>query len=223
MSDRVVIYGLGETALLAYEYFTHDSPYQVAGFTVDAAYKTTDALNGLPIVAFETIEETFPPSEFKLFVASASGQLNRVRAGMYAKAKAKGYICASYVSSRAFVWPNAVIGENCFILEDNTIQPFTTIGNNVTMWSGNHFGHRSKIEDHCFITSHVVISGFCTIGAYSFVGVNAAFADNLTIGRDNFIAMGAVVHKSTEPDSVYMGNPAQKRDISALRFCKVKP
>ncbi len=222
MSDRVVIYGLGETALLAFEYFTHDSKYEVVGFTVDAAYKTADALNGLPIVAFETVDKTFPPGEFGMFVASASGQLNRVRASMYAKAKAKGYTCSSYISSRAFVWHNAVIGENCFILEDNTIQPFTTIGNNVTMWSGNHFGHRSKIEDHCFITSHVVISGFCTIGEYSFVGVNAAFADNLTIGRDNFIAMGAVVHKSTEADGVYMGNPAQKRDISALRFCRVK-
>jgi sugar O-acyltransferase (sialic acid O-acetyltransferase NeuD family) len=221
MADRLIIYGLGETALLAHEYFTHDSQYEVAGFTVDAAYKDRDELNGLPVLDFETVTENFPPQDFRMFVASASGKLNRVRTVMFQKAKAQGYTCPSYISSRAFVWRDAQIGENCFILEDNTIQPFTKIGNNVVMWSGNHFGHRSVIEDNCFITSHVVISGFCTIGTNSFVGVNACFADNVTIARDNFIAMGAVVHKSTEADSVYMGNPAQKRDISALRFCKV--
>ena len=52
-------------------------------------------------------------------------------------------------------------GDNCFILEDNTVQPFVTIGNNVTLWSGNHIGHDSVIEDDCFISSHVVVSGTC--------------------------------------------------------------
>ncbi len=33
------------------------------------------------------------------------------------------------------------------LLEDNTIQPFVSIGN-VTLWSGNHIGHHSTIHDH---------------------------------------------------------------------------
>lgn len=141
---------------------------------------------------------------------------------MYQKIKSMGYHLASYISSKAFVWHNVTIGENCFILEDNTLQPFTSIGNNVTMWSGNHLGHRSQIRDNCFITSHVVISGYCVIGENSFLGVNSAFADQVIVAEDNFIAMGAIVTKSTETNKVYKGTPAKASAISAKEFCKLQ-
>ena len=73
------------------------------------------------------------------------------------KGKKKGYDFYSYVSPKATVLTNK-IGENCFILEDNTIQPFVEIGNNCVLWSGNHIGHHGKIDDHVFITSHCVVS-----------------------------------------------------------------
>jgi carbonic anhydrase/acetyltransferase-like protein (isoleucine patch superfamily) len=96
------------------------------------------------------------------------------------------------------------------------------IGDNVTLWSGNHIGHRSVIEDHVFVSSHVVVSGFCTIGARSFVGVNATLADGVRIGSDNFIAMAACLGASTEDDGIYKGNPAERHKLSAKRFCKVR-
>lgn len=222
MTKNIIIYGLGETATLAYEYFTHDSEYTVCAFTVDSDYKESDRFCDLPVVDFETVETSYAPNEYGLFVAAAGTQLNRIREKMYNKAKAKGYTCPSYVSSKAFVWHNVKIGENCFILEDNTLQPFTEIGNNVIMWSGNHLGHRSKIEDHSFITSHVVISGFCTIGHHAYIGVNASFADELKIAPDNFIGMGSVVTKSTEENSLYFGTPARKKNVDAKTFCKVQ-
>ena len=77
---------------------------------------------------------------------------------------------ASYVSPRAFVWRNVKLGEHCFIFENNVLQPFVNIGDNVVLWSGNHIGHHSKIGDHCFVSSHVVVSGFCDIGANCFLG-----------------------------------------------------
>lgn len=222
---KVVIFGLGETAHLAYEYFTHDpdySDYEVVGFCVDAAYLKDSEFLGLPVVSTDDVTARFPPKEHKAFAAAGSGQLNRTREGLYQTAKSLGYPIASYVSSRAFVWHNVEIGENCFILEDNTLQPFVKIGDNVVLWSGNHIGHRTEIADHCFLTSHVVVSGFCHIGAYSFIGVNATFADGLKIGMDNFIGMGTVINKSTDDNSFCVGNPMEIKKVTAKRFCKVK-
>ena len=71
--------------------------------------------------------------------------LNRIREKIYNEGKKKGYDFYSYVSPKATVLTNK-IGENCFILEDNTIQPFVEIGNNCVLWSGNHIGHHSKID-----------------------------------------------------------------------------
>lgn len=190
---KLVIFGLEDFADLAFEYFTYDSDYEVVGFTVDDAYRKTEEKFGLPVVSFEALETTFPPDSCDFFGAIVYGKLNRLRADVCARAKAKGYRLASYISSRSFIWRNAKLGEHCFVFEDNTIQPFVTIGDNVVLWSGNHIGHHSRIGSHCFITSHVVVSGWCDIGDYTFIGVNATLANNTQIGEACWISHGAIV------------------------------
>ena len=217
----LVFVGNSDIELMAYEYFTHDSPWDVAGFCIGSEYIKETTLNGLPVVPLEEMTVQFPPSTHAAFVAIGDLRLNRVRTEHVASARAAGYKLASYISSKAFRWHNVEIGNNCFILENNVLQPFVTIGNNVTLWSGNHIGHRTVVDDNVFITSHVVISGFCRIGAYSFIGVNAAVANLVTIAPDNLIAMGAAVTHSTEPDKIYQGVPAKARTVAATVFCKV--
>lgn len=218
----LVIIGNGEIAEMACEYFDHDSEREVVGFSIGAEFIKAATLHDRPVTPLDALTATWPPETHDAFVAIGDGQLNRIRRRHVDGCRAMGYRLASYVSSRAFVWRNVEIGENCFILEMNVLQPFTRVGDNVTLWSGNHIGHRSVIEDDVFMSSHVVVSGFCRVGARSFVGVNAALAHEVEIGPDNFIAMGAVVSASTEPDSIYQGNPAERRSISAKRFCRVR-
>lgn len=206
---KLVIIGDGETAELAYEYFTHDSAHEVVAFCVEREYAKKDKLFDLPIIHFEEVEQLYPPTEYQAFVAISYTQLNRVRARLYQAIKRKGYDVVSYVSSHAFVWRNVEIGENCFILENNVLQYAVRIGNNVVLWSGNHIGHQSVIKDNCFISSHVVVSGYCEVGENCFLGVNSSVANNLKIAKDCLIGMGAVVHKDTEERKVYVGNPAK--------------
>jgi sugar O-acyltransferase (sialic acid O-acetyltransferase NeuD family) len=219
---NLIIIGTGETARLAYEYFTHDSSYDVVAFSVSRSFLTAPLFCSLPVVALEDLEHQFSPGDHHVFVALGSGHLNRDRATLFTLMKSKGFTCASYVSSRAFVWHDVQMGENCFILENNVIQSGCAIGNNVTLWSGNHVGHLSQISDHCFISSHVVISGNVQVGSYCFIGVNAAIADHVQIASDNLIGLATVVNKSTEPDSIYTGNPAIKSRVSSKKFSKVR-
>jgi len=209
LNKNLIIIGEGELAEIAYEYFTHDSPYTVIAFSIEKDYLTKSELFDLPIIPFEELEKIYPPSKFVAFVAIAYSKLNRVRTRLYQKVKEKGYSLVSYVSSKAFVWHNVEIGENCFIFENNVIQYHVKIGNNVILWSGNHIGHRSQIHDNCFISSHVVISGSCDIGESSFLGVNSCLNDKIKIGNDCVIGSGAVIIKDTDPGKVYVGNPAK--------------
>ena len=206
---KIVIVGDGETAELAYEYFTHDSPHEVVAFSVERAYRKKPELFGLPVVDFKEIAERFAPAEHLAFVAVSYTKLNRVRARLCAEAKRKGYALATYVSSRAFVWRNVEIGENCFIFENNVVQYGVKIGANVVLWSGNHVGHQTVIRDNVFISSHVVVSGYCEVGENCFLGVNSSVANNVRIARDCLIGMGAVIHKDTEERKVYVGNPGK--------------
>lgn len=221
MKQKLVIIGTGEFGLIAHEYFTHDSDYEVVGFAAEQAYITEPTLLGLPVVAVETMEETFPPASHHAHVAVTFTQLNRVRRKLYDMAKAKGFTMANYISSRAFVWRNAILGDNVFIFENNVIQPFTEVGNCVVMWSGNHLGHRSIIRDNCFISSHVVISGYCDIGQNSFLGVNTTLSNNLTIGADTFTRPATVLLKNTEENTMYDGSPAVALRIPTRKFFKI--
>jgi len=221
-THRIVIIGDGETAELAYEYFTHDSPYEVAAFSAEAKYMTRTELFGLPVVPFDELDRHYSPTEFKAFVALSYTQLNRARTRLYLATKERGYSLVSYVSSRAFVWHNVEIGENCFIFENNVLQYHVRVGNNVVLWSGNHVGHRTVIHDNCFISSHVVISGYCEVGANTFMGVNSCIGNNLAIAEDCVIGAGAVVLKETEPGKVYRGNPATPSHISSFVAFGVK-
>src|SRR6187200_722498 len=187
---RLVIFGAGDIARLAHFYFTHDSPHEVVGFVTDAEHRTADSFLGLPWIEKGQLQNRFPPSEHEGFVAISYAKMNRVRADKYAAMKGAGYRLVTYVSSRCTYLPGPAPGDNCFILEDNTVQPFVTIGNDVTLWSGNHVGHDSQIGDHCFISSHVVISGHVKVGAYSFIGVNATLRNGITIGEACLIGAG---------------------------------
>ncbi len=200
---QLVLFGAGDIADVAWFYFTHDSPHEVVAFTVDREYLTQDELHGVPVVPFEECADRYPPDQHDMFVALSYAKRNQVRAEKCAAAKAAGYRLVSYVSSRATTWPDLTVGENCFILEDNTVQPYVVIGDGVTLWSGNHIGHHSTIGDHCFVTSHVVVSGGVVIGERCFIGVNATLRDHITIGASNIIGAGALILGDTADRAVY--------------------
>ncbi|GAB3787999.1 acetyltransferase [Dyella agri] len=208
MPKPLVLVGAGEFAQIACEYFEHDNGRHVAAFSVERDYLAQTMLAGRPVVAYETLETSYPPTEFDVFVAIPASQLNRLRTRLYRDAKDRGYQLATYVSSRAFVWRNAEVGENSFIFEGNVVQPFVRIGNNCVLWSGNHVGHRTVVRDHVFVASHAVISGYCEIGESSFIGVNSTFNDHVKVAADNVIGAGALVTRDTEPGRVYVGSPA---------------
>lgn len=191
---KLVIYGTGVVAEVAEFYFTTDTDYLVSAFTNATEFIAQETFRGKPLVPFETLESAYPPAEYDIFIALGYAKTNQTRQSRYDEARGKGYACATYISPRAAYYDTPV-GDNCFILENNVIQPFVRIGNNVTLWSGNHIGHHSRIGDHCFISSHVVISGGCDLGENCFLGVNATVRDNVRLGRFVVIGSGAVVMK----------------------------
>lgn len=210
MKRDLIIFGTGNIAELAHYYFSEDSEFKVVAFVVDADYLGEPVFCGLPVYPFEGIEQKFSPEKFCFFVALSYSKLNEIRKRKYLETKSLGYKIISYISSKATIFNRDKIGENCFILEDNTIQPFASIGNNVTLWSGNHIGHHSTIKDHTFVASHVVVSGGVEIGEQCFIGVNATLRDHITVGDRCVVGAGALLLQHADADGVYIG-PATER------------
>lgn len=221
MKKQLVIFGTADIAQLAHYYFSTDSEYEVVAFTVDSAYLNDNIFCGLPVIAFEELANQYPPEQCELFVALSYSKLNTIRKEKFLAGKEKGYRLTSYISSRATVLNDGRIGENCFIFENNTIQPFVSIGNNVTLWSGNHIGHHSTIKDHCFIASHVVISGGVEIEEQCFIGVNATLRDHIRVGYKCVIGAGALLLADAEAEGLYIGAATLRSDRASTTLKRI--
>ncbi len=206
MKKKLILFGTGAFAEVAKCYFDDDSKYEVVAFCADKEYCQSKSYNGLPLVPFEEIEKGYPPSSFEMHIAIGYVKLNQKRYEAYNKAKQKGYTLANYIHSKIKIWDNNVLGDNLFIFENNTIQPFVEFGSNIVLWSGNHIGHHSKIGSHSFITSHVVVSGFVNVEDFCFFGVNSTLRDSITIAEKTIIGAGALILKNTKPEQLYIGS-----------------
>ena len=212
----VVVFGDTPFASMVAHCLTHDSPWTVAAFTAHEAYITNARRDELPVVPFETLATTHPPGDYRMLVAIGQRGMNEVRATVYRAVKGLGYACVSYVSSRASVWPNVSMGDNCMVFEHAILQPFVRLGDDVIVRGGAHVSHHCTIGDHAFIGAGVVMAGESTVGDSAFLGVGSVLRDRLQIAPRTLVGAGAVILRDTEADQVYLGNPARKTGTSAM-------
>lgn len=218
---KVVIFGGGKFASLAWYCLTHDSPYEVVGFTVDREYLMAPTLHDLPVVDFADVEKTFSPAEHLMLVHVGPAAMNAIRMDRCAAARAKGYGLAHYVSSRALTWPDFAPRPNSVIYEGAIVQPFAQIGENVIVRSGAHISHHVSIGDHSFIAAGVCLGGGARVEPRCFIGLNATIRDGVTIAEGCLVAAGALIVADTEPDGLYMGVPAKRAATPASKLSKV--
>jgi sugar O-acyltransferase (sialic acid O-acetyltransferase NeuD family) len=214
MAD-IVLFGNGANASVAYVYFTSDSPHRVVAFTVDKTYMAEPALYGLPVVPFEEVAQHFPPTQCAMHIPINYKGMNKLRAKKYSEAKGQGYTLVSYINSRVSVYPGLAVGDNCFILDHNVLQPFVQIGNNVVLGCGNHIGHHTIIKDHCFLAAQVTIAGHVTVEPYCFFGVNSTVGDDVTVAEGCVIGAGALILRDTQVKGMYVARQAQLLPIPA--------
>ena len=219
--DKLVIFGTGKMAEMAYKYMMKDKAFDVVAFTVDKKMMKEETFLGLPVVAFEDVEKEYPPDSFKMFIGIGYKFMNKVRTEKYHDAKKKGYTMATYIASGSQIWDDLEIGENCFILENQVIQPNVKIGNNVFLWSGNHLGHDVVIEDNVWISSHVVLSGNVYVGERTFIGINSTIRDNVKIGKNCLIGAGSIILKDTKDNEVYMEEQTKRYPLTTDKFIKL--
>lgn len=221
---RIVIFGIGKIADVAFQHMKRDNSHEVVGFTCDRQWlpdAEASTFHDLPVYPFEDLESRYPPDQFALFIAVGYHELNAVRAEKYFQAKNRGYELTSYVSRRADVGPWLQIGDNCLILDGVGIQPGVAIGSNVSIWNNTLIGHHSKVDDHCWLAANATLGGCVHLGANSFVGLNATIGGEVDVGERCFIGGGANVMRSAPPKSVYVASSTEKFRLDSDAFIRM--
>jgi sugar O-acyltransferase (sialic acid O-acetyltransferase NeuD family) len=217
---KVVLFGNGRGADVAYRFLSKDTNHEIVGFAVDEKYIRSRELRGLPLVPFEEVEKHYPPEDFRMFILLGYQSMNGLRQKKFEAAKAKGYTLESYVASDIFRVEPVCAGENCFILDNQSISLDVKIGNNVVAWSSNHIGDMSTIADHVWLASHVTIAASVTIEENVFLGVGATVATNVRLGAGSFVGAHALISNDVAPRSVHVAS-GQPIDVDANAFMRI--
>lgn len=98
---------------------------------------------------------------------------------------------------------------------DSSTDGVTIVKNNVTMLSGAHCGHDSKIEDGVILSCNSIVGGHAVIGKNSNLGLNAVVHQRIKVPEGIILGMSSVITKKTVLQAYrkYAGVPA--RDIGS--------
>jgi sugar O-acyltransferase (sialic acid O-acetyltransferase NeuD family) len=218
---QVVIFGAGKIAEVVHSYLIEDSSLSVAGFTCDRAFATTGEFRGLPLVAFDEVENRFPPATCAMLVAVGYHDLNDMRAERCRQARDKGYRLISWTSPRAHVGHGCTIGTNTVVMEGAVLQPHARLGDDVFVWGGAVVGHHAVIGDHCWLASNCTISSTVSVEPSCFIGVNAAIGHGIVVGARTIVGAGATITHSTAPGGVYVPSDTARLRLSSDKFLKI--
>lgn len=121
------------------------------------------------------------------------------------------------------VFPNCKVGENCNFNANVLVENDVVIGNNVTLKSGVQIWDGITIEDDVFVGPNASFANNPYVRSKKYVepvrtvlkkgcsiGSNATILCGVTVGEYSFIGAGAVLTKSTEPYTLWVGNPAKQ-------------
>ena len=203
MKRKCVIFGTTDFGKMLRFYFEKYADVQIAAYTVDKAYLIDDRYDNLPAVAYEEIEQKYPPTEYTMIIALGYKKMNQIRQQKFEDAKKRGYTIEN------FIHPSAVndaveMGEGNIILENVTLAYGTKIGNSNILWNGCQISHESQVGNYNFFSVDSVIAGKTVVKNNCFLGINCTVLGNRTLADATLVGAGAFVKENTEPYSVYV-------------------
>ena len=226
MGDKkIVIFGDGKIADVIQFYMREVSNWPVVAFTVDDKAYESEIFNGLPVIPYSELKETYTPEQINLFIAVGYHDLNKLRADKITQVEKDGYKVISYVHPDAGIPSDTQYGKNIFIMDRSLIHPRVSIGDDTFVWSGSVIGHHSKIGNHNWLTSGCNISGNVVLGDHNFLAINATISHSVTVGDECFLGANALITKDVNDKEVIIADnhkPIRLNSEQFLRFSGFK-
>lgn len=207
----IIVYGNTSLCKMIYHEATEMEHFSIAGFSVEKAYLLgRESLLSLPLLAFETIEELYPPSNYDMLVAF-TGYKNRgrEREDKYIQAKQKGFTLRNFLSSKSDIMPDITWGDNNIVLGLSHMGVSGIIGCNNLIRQQVYLGHDFKMGSHNQVTAGCTIGGECEIKDYCYLGLGSTIISGIELAEGTLVGAGSTVIKSTVPYSKNVGNPSR--------------
>lgn len=108
---------------------------------------------------------------------------------------------------RIVIGNNVYIGANTVI--DRATLTSTIIGDHVKIDNLVHIAHNVIIGDYSYIIAGTILGGGVHIGKNCWIAPNVSIKQQLSIGDNALVGLGAVVLKNVDDNMIVVGNPAK--------------
>lgn len=198
VSSKVIIFGAKEFEKRLKYYIETYSNDKVAAFCVDREYIENDRFCEVPVVAFDEIEEKYPPETYVALVGIGYKNMNSIRAQKTGELQKKHYKLYDFIHPTAAVDPSVILGGGNIVLSNVTIEYNSRIGCGNIFESGTVISHECQVGDFNYFSPGVISGGKVLIGDNCFFGLNATIRSAIKVESYAFAGAGSYLNDNTE-------------------------
>lgn len=186
------------------------TPFSIMLYKIIEKEQFATELEGIPIVAFEELSDSFDMNQCMILNTIGYSQMNDIRKKVFFQIREEGYKLCTFISANANVYTDK-IGDGSIIMPGAFVGPYVELGVSDIIYANVSLTHHITIGDFVFIGSGCVVGGNVKIGDNCFVGLNSTIKNKAKIPSYTLIGSGTNVLSSiTEgKGAVYVGNPAR--------------
>ncbi|MDB5349301.1 MAG: sugar O-acyltransferase, sialic acid O-acetyltransferase NeuD family [Planctomycetota bacterium] len=116
---------------------------------------------------------------------------------------------ATLVHPGASVSPRATLGRGVSVHFGASVGGNASIGDQAMLGPGSIVGHDCIVEDYAILAPGAVVSGFVQVGRAAYLGARCAIRQQLRVGDECLVGIGAIVIRDVRRGAIVVGNPAR--------------
>ncbi|MEK5066216.1 hypothetical protein [Cytobacillus sp. FSL R5-0596] len=215
---KIIIYGTTQFSIMLHKLVKREKVAEVVAYTINEKYMQNNAehvqLEGLPVIAFEQLNDVYPPSKYKILNTIGYTKMNNLRKDKTEECLKKGYEMYSFVSKDATVFSEINNNNANIVLPGAMIGYDVNLGKNNVVYTSCVLTHDINVGNNTFLAAGCTVGGNVSIGNNCFIGMNSTIKNRINIADYTLIGASTYISKDTEKYGVYV----PERSIKLEKF-----
>jgi sugar O-acyltransferase (sialic acid O-acetyltransferase NeuD family) len=182
--------------------------YKVIGLLDDDTSRHGTDFAGLPIYGDVATIADHPDTD--IVVCTGSGRSRRVIVDRLLALGVGESRHATVIAPGVRVPTGCVVGAGSILLAGTVLTAAVTIGRHAVLMPNVVCTHDDRLGDFVTVCAGTTLGGAVAVGDEAYLGMNSSVRQNLRIGTNAVLGMGAVLLSDLPAEEVWAGNPARK-------------
>jgi sugar O-acyltransferase (sialic acid O-acetyltransferase NeuD family) len=182
--------------------------YEVVGILDDSPALQGTSVGGVPVLG--PISAVAGQPDAHLLICAGRGA---VRSAILDRLTALGVTedrFARVVDPSVRIRSSCSVGAGSILLAGSVLTADVTVGRHVVIMPNVTLTHDDRVDDFATLCAGVTLGGTVHVERGAYVGMNATVRENLTIGADSTLGMGAALTRDLPAGETWIGTPARR-------------